>query len=215
MLLSGDSIMEPISKALNTDKPQNIVIGTGILRIKRSNDFGNVPSVDLVSTIRGELSFQKPNRFHIRPERIYIPRVGDCVIGLIIGSYSDNYKVDIGSPKVATLSYFSFEDASKRKKPKIKIGALVYVNIIESDRDLEVEVSCVDENGKTGEYGELVDGMLIRLYPGKVRRIIENNKLEEVGEKCSFEVAIGLNGRIWIKAKDFSVFKTVRDSLLK
>jgi exosome complex component RRP40 len=55
----------------------------------------------------------------------YIPARGDSVIGIIMAKGGDNFRVDIGSSEPATLSYLSFEGATKRNRPDVKVMYLL------------------------------------------------------------------------------------------
>lgn len=51
----------------------------------------------------------------------YIPVKGDSVIGIITHKSGDNFRVDIGGSEPASLSYLSFEGATKRNRPDVKV----------------------------------------------------------------------------------------------
>uniref|UniRef100_A0A7S3U982 Ribosomal RNA-processing protein 40 n=1 Tax=Picocystis salinarum TaxID=88271 RepID=A0A7S3U982_9CHLO len=135
---------------------------------------------------------------------VYAANVGDFVVGIVEERHAEGYNVDIGSSRKATLSAFAFEGATRRNRPNIKIGDLVYCRVEEVDRDLEPCLTCIDRNGKASGFGLLPPGNLIGCSTGLARRLLhpEHAVVLEVlsSEGLQFECAVGLNGRIWISA---------------
>lgn len=107
------------------------------------------------------------NLSHI-PRR-YIPAVGDAVIGLIIDRYGESWKVDITGPFPASLGALAFEGVTRRNRPNLQPGDLVYARIISAPRDAEPAIACTDADGK------------VRLSPS--RRGEENTRQQNT--KCS------------------------------
>jgi len=87
----------------------------------------------------------------------YIPALHDQVICQITNRGTESYQVTLfNSFTPATLSGFAFEGATKRNKPNLKVGTLLYAQVMSASRHLEVELTCVDQNtGKSNGYGEL------------------------------------------------------------
>lgn len=52
----------------------------------------------------------------------------------------DYFRVDIGAPDLALLSFISFEGATKRNRPNLKVGDLVYGQILLASAQMEPEV---------------------------------------------------------------------------
>lgn len=84
------------------------------------------------------------------------------MIGQITNRNAEFYTLSISSSHPATLSALGFEGATKRHKPNLKIGALVYAMVIPSSvegstsGEVEPEVTCVDlTTGKSNGMGEL------------------------------------------------------------
>lgn len=104
---------------------------------------------------------------------------------------------------------------------------------------MDPEVECYNnQTGKADGFGELKDGMLFTisvglakrlLGDGKKLRIIKNRQssekihmstglevLDEISTKLSFELAVGRNGRLWVKSADAKttlfIGRTVMDS---
>ena len=51
-----------------------------------------------------------------------MPSKGDPVIGIVTQKAGDTFRVDIGSSEQASLSYLSFEGATKRNRPDVKVN---------------------------------------------------------------------------------------------
>ena len=67
--------------------------------------------------------------------QLYIPKLKDFVIGTIIDKNSDSYIVHIDNDNMNTnrgkciLPCLSFDNATKRNKPNLSIGQLIYMHI--------------------------------------------------------------------------------------
>lgn len=58
----------------------------------------------------------------------YVPTKGDSILGIITKTGSESFRVDIGSSMPAVLGNLSFEGATKRNKPDLKVrGLMVFV----------------------------------------------------------------------------------------
>lgn len=81
----------------------------------------------------------------------------DHVLCQITNRGAESYQVLIlNSYTTASLAALSFEGATKRNKPNLKVGTLLYAQVISASRHFEVEVSCVDlATGKSNGFGEL------------------------------------------------------------
>lgn len=78
---------------------------------------------------------------------------------------------------------------------------------------MEPELICVDSHGKQGKLGVLsTEGMLFDCSLSLVRKLL-NPKcqlLTLLAKEQAYEIAIGMNGKIWIKAR--SVRETIAAS---
>lgn len=69
---------------------------------------------------------------------------------------AESYTVSLFSAHQATLPALSFEGATKRHKPNLKVGALVYAKVVSADRFTEPELTCVNAvTGKSDGFGDL------------------------------------------------------------
>ncbi|KAM0750342.1 hypothetical protein T439DRAFT_334735 [Meredithblackwellia eburnea MCA 4105] len=160
--------------------------------------------------------------------RRYVPHPPEPVIGIIIARHAEGYRVDIGSSQAASLDALSFEASSflrfeKYERPHpypgfarrktddpfttlIQVGTLVYAHLLSTPPFSEPEISCVDAaTQKSAGFGELVGGFPIRgVELNRCRALLspKNPILAKLGAQFPFEVAVGMNGRIWVKAAD-------------
>jgi len=70
----------------------------------------------------------------------------------------------------------------------------------------EVEIACVDAaTQKAAGFGELEGGVLVLgVELGRCRALLssKDSTLSRLGAKFPFEVAVGMNGRVWIKTAE-------------
>jgi exosome complex component RRP40 len=72
---------------------------------------------------------------------------------------SQNFIVDINGPFSALLPQLSFEGATKRNRPNLKPGDVVYARVAAASRDMEPVLTCVDAAGKWGVVGVVLPGV--------------------------------------------------------
>ena len=134
----------------------------------------------------------------------YVPSQGENVVGVVVQKAGDVFKVDIGGSTPASLSYLAFEGASKRNRPDVQVGDIVYAKLLVASKDMEPELVCVDSFGKKGKLGVLsTNGMLFTCSLNLVRKILkpEFPLLSLLSEELKYEIAVGMNGKIWVKSK--------------
>mmetsp|Transcript_48475 Transcript_48475/g.71858 ORF Transcript_48475/g.71858 Transcript_48475/m.71858 type:complete len:282 (+) Transcript_48475:153-998(+) len=149
----------------------------------------------------------------------YIPSVNDRVLGIVEERFGGEfYKVNIFGPHTALLPMISFEGATKRNKPNLSAGCLVYCRVVSCHRDMDPVLSCKvgsgngDDGGSSrkdwmteeGTYGEIKGGCSIRISLGLSRELIHprNIVLNALGKTLPFEVAIGVNGVLWVHSNE-------------
>jgi exosome complex component RRP40 len=166
--------------------------GNGVLSLGGNN---------YIATKAGTVQEQKKSIQVLNSQKRYIPKLGDFVIGKVVAKNQEQYRVDIGSAFSANLDALSFEGATKRNRPNLNIGSIVYCQVSLADKDLEPEVVCINGSGKADGMGELLDGYVITctLNFGASLADANNQILKSVGEITPFEVVAGWNGRVWIK----------------
>ncbi|KAJ3069060.1 exosome non-catalytic core subunit rrp40 [Podochytrium sp. JEL0797] len=137
-------------------------------------------------------------------QRRYVPSLNESVIGIVTAKHVEGYRVDIGGAHPATLGALSFEGATKRNKPTLEIGTLVYARVCLANKDMDPELDCINpSNGKADGFGEMKGGFMFKCSLGLARSLLDpsNPFLQYLGQICPFEVAAGMNGRVWVNAE--------------
>ncbi|WWC70659.1 uncharacterized protein I206_104610 [Kwoniella pini CBS 10737] len=206
VVLPGDSIPLPSSS-----KP--VILGPGLaasssrIRTPISDDAPAIIStrLGLLSSFKGK---EKSEQYWVEGNsKRYIPAQKDMVLGTIIARHAEGYRVDLGSSQMASLEGLAFEGATKRSKPNLKVGTLVYARVSLANRDMEPEIECFDPNtGKAEGFGELKGGLMVSCSLQLCRHLL-NSKfpvLPALASTIPFEIAVGLNGRVWLKTETVS-----------
>jgi exosome complex component RRP40 len=142
----------------------------------------------------------------------YVPVVGDLVICTVQRSGPDYYHVAISDYSAnAILPQLAFEMATKKTRPQLHHGDLVYARVCLANRHMDPELECVSPTtGKADGLGPLVGGMLYDISLGMARRLlmrksVEEGKvvvLDELGSAgLAFETAVGRNGKLWVNSE--------------
>lgn len=138
-------------------------------------------------------------------QKRYNPSKSETVIGVVVQKAGDIFRVDIGSSELAALSYLAFEGATKKNRPDVNVGDLVFAKLLVAHKDFESEIICVDSLGKKQKLGVLRGGFIFNCSLNLVRRLrsadcpliqsIRNNI------QVPFEIVVGMNGRVWINSE--------------
>lgn len=229
----ASEFLENASKTLNTKfQPINLLPGDNITSIVTNQVVKGIilgrglieKNKEVYAINAGTLQYSPPSTYWIDSNsKIYIPNLGDQIVGIIEDKGSDFYKVNIFSGSVALLPRLAFEGASKRNKPELKRGDFIYCKIMLANKDFDTELTCISSFGtkkewSSGEtiYGELKDGIIIKVSILKARSMLlpDNIVLITLGKYFAFEVAIGMNGLIWIKSKEVLHTVVIRNAIL-
>ena len=92
------------------------------------------------------------------------------MLGIISARLGDSYKVDLGSSSPATLPLTGFEGTTKKNRPNLAIGDVVFARVSVANKDLEPELVCLDGENRPDGFGEIKDGMLWRCSCDLARR---------------------------------------------
>ena len=158
---------------------------------------------DILATRAGVLRKKGDDKYWIESlQKRYIPNEGDMVIGIITNRGVESFDVNLGSAFEATLPFDQFEGATKRNKPTLEVGDLVYTRVQIASKDVAPELTCLNSKGKAGEYGALTDGYMFVSSLKLSRSLLAKNNLclRLLGKSLAFEMAAGMNGRVWVKS---------------
>lgn len=144
----------------------------------------------------------------------YVPHAGDLVIAQVHHSSMDFFHLNLAPhTQQAILPQLAFEGASKKTRPQLKANDIVYAKVTAAQKNMEVELSCVNPSTGKSEpdgLGPLNDGMVFDISTDLAARILRKEGvvvLEELGEKLQggFEVAVGKNGKVWVNCPEGGV----------
>ncbi|KAL0221741.1 hypothetical protein RCL1_001595 [Eukaryota sp. TZLM3-RCL] len=130
----------------------------------------------------------------------YIPTTHDLVIGVVTDRLNENFRVEIGYSEYATLPYSEFESISKKNRPDIPIGGLVYCRVSLAGCNVEIELSCLSPQNKPEGFGHLIGGYLVDVSIPFARELLKSKStlLDSIAGIIKYEIAIGVNGKLWI-----------------
>lgn len=188
---------------MSIDSEQNTLLGPGLYcdPVTQEIEPTNAGIEVITNTKKGQSVYIE------HESKRYIPAVGDYVIGTILGQYSDSYKVSLSSfSSSVTLSYMAFPNASKKNKPTLKVGDLVYARVCTAEKELEAEIECMDSTtGQNAGFGLLEGGIVVDVTLGYARHLLfdEDFPLFKIlARYTQFETAIGVNGKVWLKCEE-------------
>ena len=143
----------------------------------------------------------------------YIPQPNDAVLATVHHSATDLFYVSLTPhAPLATLPHLAFENATKKTRPQLASGAIVYARVASSlahNKFQEPELTCIHpQTGKADGMGEIKGGMVFAISRGMAARLLAKKQREEggvvvlelLGGKWPFEVAVGRNGFLWVDA---------------
>ncbi|CCH45608.1 exosome complex exonuclease [Wickerhamomyces ciferrii] len=194
LIIPGDDL-----PSHSTDQNSQLIIGPGI--------YVNPINKSIIPINSGLLNHQANSLYIESNSRRYIPQQNDFVIGKVIGSFGDVFKVSLSNfSNSVSLSSMAFPNATKKNRPNIKNGNLVYARVSNANKEIDTELECIDPTtGKDGGFGLLEGGYLLEVSLSFARFLLFNPQcqiLNELVKKCKFEIAIGCNGLIWIKSDE-------------
>ena len=202
VVLPGDDVT-PFLLAL---APPSVRLGQGLQQSARGA---------VRATRAGLLSFLEPDRFFVlSSHRRYVPAVGDTVVGVVRDRLAEHYRVRLHGSALAQLPLLAFDGATRRNKPDLAPGALVFARVAACSKHMEPELSCAAPLGGGGPkkdwvtgqgvFGELHGGRLVHAAQGRARRQLDPGGalLATLAAAFPFEVAVGLNGLVWVGAAE-------------
>lgn len=173
----------------------------------------------ITTTKAGRLKFLKPNKYWVESsQKRYVPCVEDSVIGIVVDSKPDNFIVDIKGPALASLPVLAFEGGTRRNIPKLEVGTLIYVRVVKANNVTSPELSCTDAQGRASEFGPLKGGYMFETLTSLSRTLLSTPTcpvLDALGKKLSFEIAVGLNGRVWVNASSPETVIIVSNAIMR
>ncbi|OSD07413.1 exosome complex exonuclease RRP40 [Trametes coccinea BRFM310] len=180
----------------------NLKLGPGLLQISAAS---GEPTI--IATRAGEVKHSaNRNKWWIEGNsRRYVPAPQESVIGVVVARSGENWRVDIGAAHMASLDGLAFEGATKRNRPNLKVGSLLYARVSLAHKDMEPELECFDAQTRKAEgFGELKGGFLVTCSLKMCRMLLDPKHFlfPLLGSRFPLETAVGINGRVWINCKE-------------
>ncbi|CAI2301570.1 unnamed protein product [Caenorhabditis sp. 36 PRJEB53466] len=149
--------------------------------------------------------------------RRYIPQEGDRVIAIVTSKTGDFFRLDIGTAEYAMINFTNFEGATKRNRPNLKTGDIIYASVFDTTPRTEAELTCVDDEKRARGMGQLNGGFMFKVALNHCRRLIHPSCkiLQTVGKFFKFEITVGMNGRIWINAASADDIIKIHEVIVK
>ena len=156
----------------------------------------------------------------------YLPATGDLVIAVVHHSSSEAFSCSLANHATfASLGHLSFEGASRKTRPMLQSGSVVYARVSSASKHIDPELECVHPStGKADGLGELKGGMLFDVSPGMARRLMMSNAQQdggvavfnEFGESgLRFEIAVGRNGKVWINSENIKTVVAIGKAIVE
>lgn len=121
-----------------------------------------------VVTVPGILQYRKPSTFWVESsKKKYYPKVGDQVVGIVEDRGGDFYMVNIFCGVSCILNRLAFDGATKRNRPELKRGEVIYARVISSgglEGDVEISCSSATAAKKDWSSGETVRSTLPKTF---------------------------------------------------
>jgi len=132
-------------------------------------------------------AWDEPREKFIPLESIYLPEVGDAVLGVVEEERIIGYSVELGSPYKGLLF-------SRGLRTRFAPRDIVYSEIMEVSEVKDVILS---------RPRRLIGGKMIYVSPAKISRIIgkRSSMVEMISQMTRCEIFVGRNGAIWLRGE--------------
>jgi exosome complex component RRP40 len=183
------------------------------LKIKLGPGLVQADSQAITPVRVGRLGSFRGRKFWLRSRvNYYHPVLNDFVLGTVTHRTAEYYRVDIGWHLPATLNVLAFEGATRKNRPSLHVGSIVYARVSLADPNIEPEVSCTTLEGKTDEgFGEIkmdtLEAGIIYITPSYAQQLqlVSHPLLSLLGRQFAFESVVGANGVVCIRSGDPSL----------
>lgn len=130
---------------------------------------------------------------------VYTSRRGNSVIGKVENITHNGWIIDIGAPENAFLTIMEVPKYVNKDNLEevLEIGDMVFAKIA------YINKRGIDLTLKSRGLGKIYEGMVFKVNPHKVPRIIgkEGSMINLIKEKTNTNITVGQNGYVWIKAE--------------
>jgi exosome complex component RRP4 len=135
---------------------------------------------------------------------IYLPNIGDKIVGIISSTEVSGWFVDLNSPYEAYLplaeAVDEFVDTQRTDISRFfDVDNIIFCTISKVTKNKTVQVSMRD-------YGcrKLLGGIIIKVTPQKIPRIIgkEGSMIKLIKQKSGCDIITGQNGVVWLRGEN-------------
>ncbi|TDH67854.1 uncharacterized protein CCR75_007442 [Bremia lactucae] len=211
VVLPGDDVTDTLT---NTNR-----------RVKLGSGLKQVTNERIVCTTAGVLRYRPANRYWVDfYHKRYVVSIDDSVIGIVTDRNAEFYRVNIGAAASVTLDTLAFDGATKRNRPSLRLGSLVYARVSKTNPTVDPEITCeappslTKKDWMTGLaiYGELNDGCVFKTSINLAKSLLKEDcsVLASLGKKLSFEVAVGVNGVVWVNANSTKNITIISNAIM-
>ena len=131
---------------------------------------------------------------------VYIPRRGNVIIGKVENITFNGWILDIGTAGTAFLSLMEVPRYVNKDalEEVMEIGDVAVVKVVGVNR------RGVDLSIKLRGLGKIDEGIIIKVNPNKVPRVIgkEGSMISLIKDATRCDITIGQNGLVWIKGEN-------------
>ena len=136
---------------------------------------------------------------------VYFPRRGNTIIGEVIDINDNGWVIDFGGSRTAFLSISEYPSYVNRDELQdiFDFGDMVLAKVV------NIKSRGIDLTVKMRGLGKLKEGMIIKINPYKVPRVIgkEGSMISIIKTQTNCDIIVGQNGYVWIKGQ------TIEDEL--
>ncbi len=131
---------------------------------------------------------------------VYMPRVGNIVIGQVIDILFNGWLIDIFAPHQGFLPITEISNAVEKED----VSHYYDVNDLLVLKVKNVQLRSVTLTMKDKGLGKINSGLIVRVGPTKVARIIgkQGSMVNTIKEATNTKIIVGQNGLIWIKGEN-------------
>ena len=128
---------------------------------------------------------------------VYQPRRGNVIIGKVTNINFNGWMLDIGASDEAFLSLMEVP----RYVNKNALDEVMSIGDMSVVKVWNINKRGIDLSIKSRGLGKIDDGMIIKINPNKVPRVIgkEGSMIKIIKDETKCDITVGQNGLIWIK----------------
>ncbi len=128
---------------------------------------------------------------------VYNPRVGNIVVGKVRDMTFNGWLIDIGASEDAFLQVAEVP----RYVNKGSLDEVMDMGDVLSAKIIGINKRGIDVTIKSRSLGKIEEGIIIKINPNKVPRVIgkEGSMVKLIKDETTCNITVGQNGFIWIK----------------